>query len=116
MGVSQNGNQTFAAPDPLAGTATSLRMVSGREHDRAALLARLLAGIRRWHGRLGDSGLVETWQGRCVTVGQRVRVQSAGQVIEGLAEAIDASGALRLRDDAGQRHLLAAGEVSVLRG
>jgi BirA family biotin operon repressor/biotin-[acetyl-CoA-carboxylase] ligase len=116
VGVGLNVNQTFAAPDPLAGTATSLRMVSGREHDRAALLARVLAGIRRWHGRLEYSGLVQAWQARCVTVGQRVRVEAAGQAIEGHAEKIDASGALWLRDDAGQRHCLAAGEVTILRG
>lgn len=116
MGVGLNVNQTFAASDPLAGTATSLRTISSRQHDRAALLARLLAGIQRWHARLDDAGLVEAWQARCVTVGQRVRVEAAGRVLEGLAEEIDAGGALWLRDDDGRRHCLAAGEVSVLRG
>ncbi len=115
VGIGVNVNTVFAPPDPLAETATSLRMVGGREYERASLLGEILANLNRWHTRIYDSALIETWRARCVTLGQRIRVETSGAVIEGLAEELDDSGALWLRDNAGQRRRLFSSEATVLR-
>ncbi|MGB4675756.1 MAG: hypothetical protein WBH90_03430, partial [Aggregatilineales bacterium] len=57
--------------------------------------------------------LLGAWRARCVTLGQRVRVETPGGVVEGTAEDITPQGALWLRDDAGQRHRIAAGEATL---
>jgi BirA family transcriptional regulator, biotin operon repressor / biotin---[acetyl-CoA-carboxylase] ligase len=115
VGVGVNVNQIFAPGDPLTATATSLRMSAGREFDRLALLSAFLEGLNGWHERLLDDALMVGWRARCVTLGRRVRVVVGGQqALEGLAEDIDADGALLLRDQAGVRHTLAAGEATLL--
>lgn len=114
VGIGVNVNQTFEASDPLAATATSLRMVSGHEHDRVALLAHILERLNRWHRHLPHEALLDAWRERCVTLGRRVRVETPQGVLEGLAEAVDESGMLWLRDAAGQHHHIAAGEATLL--
>ncbi len=114
VGMGINVNQIFEAGDPLGETATSLRVATGSEHDRAALLAEIMTRLSGWYARLGDDALPEAWRARCVTIGQRVRAGVPGGSLEGLAEDIDPSGALWLRDDTGQRHRLNAGETTLL--
>jgi BirA family biotin operon repressor/biotin-[acetyl-CoA-carboxylase] ligase len=114
VGMGINVNQIFEAGDPLGETATSLRVATGGVHDRAALLAEIMTRLSGWYARLGDDALPEAWRARCVTIGQRVRAGVPGGSLEGLAEDIDPSGALWLRDDTGQRHRLDAGETTLL--
>lgn len=116
VGVGVNVNQVFAPGDPLAETATSLRMNTGRHFDRLALLRAFLKRLNGWHNRLLDDALMVGWRARCVTLGRQVRVVVGEKVVEGLAENVDASGALLLRDQAGILHTLAAGEATLLAG
>lgn len=112
-GVGLNVNQAFAAGDLLHETATSLRRASGRTLDRAVLLAQVLARLNVWTQQIGSEVLLDAWRGRCLTLGQRVRVETPGGAVEGVAEDITPQGALWLRDEAGQRHRIAAGEASL---
>ncbi len=114
VGIGVNVNQTFEASDPLAATATSLRMVSGHEHDRAALLARVLVRLNHWRQYLEDEALLDAWRRRCVTLGRHVRVETPEGVLEGLAEALDEGGMLWLREASGQLRPIAAGEATLL--
>mgnify|MGYP001115218533 CR=1 FL=1 len=114
VGIGVNVNQTFEASDALAATATSLRAVSGHEHNRAALLAHILERLSHWHRHLLDDALPDAWRGRCMTLGQRVRVGTPQGVLEGLAEAVDENGMLWLRDATGQHHRISAGEATLL--
>jgi BirA family biotin operon repressor/biotin-[acetyl-CoA-carboxylase] ligase len=114
VGMGLNVNQTFEPPDPLHETATSLTQATGRAFDRAALLAAIMGRLNTWYGRLADDALTEAWRGRCVTLGRRVRVEARGDVAEGVAEDLDATGALLLRDDAGQIQRINAGETTVV--
>lgn len=114
VGMGVNVNQTFAASDPLAATATSLRMVSGHEHDRVALLAHILVRLNHWYQHLEDKALLEAWRRRCVTLGRHVRVETPQGTLEGLAEALDEGGMLWLREASGRLHHVAAGEATLL--
>jgi BirA family biotin operon repressor/biotin-[acetyl-CoA-carboxylase] ligase len=114
VGMGINVNQVFEKDAPLAETATSLRVVIGGGVDRAALLAKIMARMNHWNACLGDDALDQAWQGRCLTIGQRVRIQLPGETIEGLAEALDAAGALWLRDEVGVLHRIVAGEATLL--
>ena len=114
VGIGLNVNQAFDASDSLGGTATSLRMASGSEQDRALVLAQSMARLKEWYGRLDDESLTEAWRERCITLGQHIRVSTPAGLLQGLAEDIDASGALWLRDDSGRRHHLTSGEATLL--
>jgi BirA family biotin operon repressor/biotin-[acetyl-CoA-carboxylase] ligase len=114
VGMGINVNQAFTAPDPLAATATSLRMAAGQEIDRGELLGAIMKHLRSWHERIGGAALAEAWRDRCMTIGQRIRVETKGLVVEGVAQDIDPGGALWLQEDTGARRLVAAGEASVL--
>ncbi len=116
VGMGVNVNRRFEASDPLFETATSLLMAVGRVQDRAVLLAGVVARLQAWHARLHDPALLAAWQRRCVTLGQRVGIQTPDGTLEGLAEQIDPTGALWLREDSGQLRLVAAGDATVLSG
>lgn len=114
VGVGLNVNQQFEAEDPLAGTAISLKMATGRDLDRQDLLARIVRGLGRWNARLGDGRrLGAAWRARCVTLGQRVAAEAGGQRVAGVAEELDDGGVLWVRTDGGERVRLTAGEASV---
>jgi BirA family biotin operon repressor/biotin-[acetyl-CoA-carboxylase] ligase len=65
--------------------------------------------------REGFVGFAAAYARRDLLRGQAVRVQSArgDSMVEGVAEAVAANGALRVRDAAGTRHDISSGEVSV---
>jgi BirA family biotin operon repressor/biotin-[acetyl-CoA-carboxylase] ligase len=116
VGIGINVSQQFAAPDPLAGTATSLQMETGKPVDRARLLGEIMRRLSLWHSRIEDQALLQAWIDRCVTLGRRVQVRLGNDIIEGRAEAIDETGALLIRDDASDLRRVAAGEATLIEG
>jgi BirA family biotin operon repressor/biotin-[acetyl-CoA-carboxylase] ligase len=72
--------------------ATSLALEGAQRLDRADLLAHALRGFA---AALGDPGAaLARYRELCATLGRRVRVQRRGGDVEGIAEDVDASGAL----------------------
>lgn len=111
LGIGLNVNQE-AFPPEVAGRAASLRMLTGRAHDREALLGALLEALDsryRAFVTAGTEELAAAWRERCVTLGERIR---AADGREGVAVDLDASGALLLRADDGAVHRVVAGEVA----
>ena len=100
-------------PPELAETAISLSMASGREVDRLALLAAILARTEAWYDRLlaGESPHA-AWAARLDTLGRRVTVTTALGVLAGLAVGVTTDGALLVRDDAGREQVVWSGDVS----
>ena len=99
-------------------TATSLALEGARPVRRAALVQAILARFEAAYDELlgGRFGLVlDRWRALSVTLGQSVRVLGLdGRVMaEGVAEAVDADGALLVRDGAGRIHRVVSGEVSL---
>ncbi|HKZ06746.1 MAG TPA: biotin--[acetyl-CoA-carboxylase] ligase [Methylomirabilota bacterium] len=111
LGIGLNVNQD-AFPPEVAGRAASLRMLTGRLHDRAALLDAVLEALDIRYRAFLDAGaeaLAAACRERCVTLGERIR---AADGREGVAVDLDASGALLLRADDGAVHRVVAGEVA----
>jgi BirA family biotin operon repressor/biotin-[acetyl-CoA-carboxylase] ligase len=114
VGLGLNVN-TLSFRDELAARATSLRLVAGHAFERAAVLAAVLDQLERLYEAFEAGGPVvasEAWQ-PFAAVGARCRVSAPGADLEGTMLGIDADGALRLRDDAGQIHRVLSGEISI---
>lgn len=77
--------------------------------DRADLAAELLAGLDRRLGRWEE--VAGEYARTCATLGRWVRVETAGGVVTGRAEAIDADGALVV-----DGRVFSAGDVVHVRG
>lgn len=121
MGVGINVNQT-AFPPELEQTATSLLLEARRENEGAKpfdLRSLLRAVLRREEdmiGRLeagGFAALRPIYLERSATLGRRVRVLEANGSFIGLAEAVDDTGALLVREEKGEPRRVLCGDVSV---
>jgi BirA family biotin operon repressor/biotin-[acetyl-CoA-carboxylase] ligase len=109
-------NVTWDGPPGVGGT--SLATAAGRPVDREALLEALLAGVADRRPALnhapGRAALAAELARRCVTVGQRVRVETADGPFEGLAVGLNDGGHLLVEVD-GRPVEVAAGDVVHLR-
>jgi BirA family biotin operon repressor/biotin-[acetyl-CoA-carboxylase] ligase len=105
-GIGINVNQ---AEGQLPDAAASLRTLTGREHDRAALLATLIAGLERRYDEWLVGGLARFHRelnDRDFLRGRQVQVGGAS----GTAVGIDHSGRLEL-DAGGERRFVQSGEA-----
>jgi len=114
VGMGVNVNVDFGGAGELTLTATSLAQELGREVSRLELLRAILINVEERYARLraGESPHAE-WAARLATLGQRVIVTTPTEQLSGIAEGVDADGALLLRDENGVlRHIL-AGDVTL---
>ncbi len=105
-------------PEELRGRATSIRAETGRTGLTVTLAMAFLERLEEWlvlHGSLGFETVLETWRTRSTSLDTEVRALVDGRVITGIAEDVDASGALLVRDGEGHVHRIIAGEVTTLR-
>ncbi|MDT0304587.1 biotin--[acetyl-CoA-carboxylase] ligase [Streptomonospora wellingtoniae] len=121
IGIGINVSQR---PDELpVETAASLALCGAPGADRQELAAALLEGFAArytaWAAAGGDAaaaGLAEEYRASCSTLGRRVRAHlPGGGELLGEAAGVDAGGRLEVRDAAGQRHALSAGDIVHLR-
>jgi BirA family biotin operon repressor/biotin-[acetyl-CoA-carboxylase] ligase len=113
-GINVNWNPR-SIPD-LAHTATSLSAELGHSVSRRTLLQALLTRLDAHYHLLQQgarSALFDAWRTRLQTLGQQVRAEMPNRIIEGIAEDVTLDGALILRDEQGQQHIVTAGEVSI---
>jgi BirA family transcriptional regulator, biotin operon repressor / biotin---[acetyl-CoA-carboxylase] ligase len=98
----------------LARVATSLTSATGELIGRGALLSALLVRIDQRYETLRQGRREElfvSWRGRLATLGRPTVVQLPSGELHGIAEGVEPSGALRLRDDQGALHTILAGDV-----
>jgi BirA family biotin operon repressor/biotin-[acetyl-CoA-carboxylase] ligase len=109
-------NVTTDAAELPAG-ATSLRLAGAASTDREPLLKAILRALDgRYAAWLAGAVPAADYRRRCATIGRRVRVELPdGGAITGQAADVDEHGRLVLREDAGARHELSAGDVVHLR-
>jgi len=107
-GIGVNVNHT-SFPEELAGTATSLRLATGREHSREELLAALLNAVSSYIALLEEEGpdavLRLFARASSYVHGRRVQVGR----LTGITDGLDPTGFLWLREESGQRHLIRSG-------
>jgi BirA family biotin operon repressor/biotin-[acetyl-CoA-carboxylase] ligase len=109
VGVGVNVNAT-AFPGELAERATSLRLAVGTPVDRARVLAAVLNAFEPLYDEFeqrGPAAAVAAFSAYAA-LPERCRVDDR---LQGVALGVDADGALRLRDDAGQIHRVISGEI-----
>lgn len=120
VGVGLNVNVDFTSrtlrrdwPE-LADTAISLAMVLGRSVSRLRLLQSYLTGVEARYDAL-RAGLSphREWAARLATLGQRVTVGAPDGVYQGVAEEVDETGAILLRQPDDQMIRVLAGDVTL---
>jgi BirA family biotin operon repressor/biotin-[acetyl-CoA-carboxylase] ligase len=118
IGIGLNANWDPAEVPEIAMTATSLSRAVGHEIARTSLLRVLLQRVDHHYLNLRAGKrdeLFDAWRRRLTTIGQAVRIEQAGAMLEGTAEDVTTRGALIVRDQAGMTHELAAGEITLRR-
>lgn len=103
-----------AYPPEVAARATSIESELGRPIDRGLLLAQCLTALQRRYGDLrshASTSVITSWRERAsTTFGRRVEWDVAGVTRHGVAEDIDETGALLVRDGSSRARVI-AGEV-----
>ncbi len=114
VGIGVNVNVDFSHQASLRTSATSLMELNGLPIDRLVVLKSIVTRFIDLYGWLDNEvKLRDAWRSRLITLGQRVRVQSGADILEGLAEAVDIDGALLLRTADGQVQRLLSGDVTL---
>lgn len=117
VGVNLNsGPEDF--PPELADTATSLSRVLGRRVNRALFTSSLWGRLEEWldlHHEVGFEPVRQRWMELSSTLGQEVRVRTDRAELRGVAEDIDAAGALLVRTPEGRLERVLAGDVEQVR-
>ncbi len=113
VGIGLNVNVDFSEQPELASLATSLMMETGQRADRLAVLRALVERFAAWYAQITSPQLHAAWAGRLATLGQAVCARVGDSSIDGLAEAVDADGALLVRSPDGTVHKLLAGDVTL---
>jgi BirA family biotin operon repressor/biotin-[acetyl-CoA-carboxylase] ligase len=104
-------------PEELRELATSVLLARGAPAPRALLVAACLAALEGWldrHAEEGFSPVRQAWRERSDTLGREVTVRTASRDIVGMAEDVDAAGALLVRAG-GRLERVLSGDVLQLR-
>lgn len=111
-GIGANVNQTDFPPE-IRSTATSLRLETGREHSKEALLDRIVAESLRYASLLAGRGkrpIFEQFEARSTYVrGKSVEVDAADRVITGVTAGLDDNGFLLVQTPTGIETIVAGG-------
>ncbi len=118
LGVGVNVNaRREDFPAEVRDEATSVLLERGQAAPRALFAAACFTALEDWIDRHAEEGFApvrEAWRERSVTLGREVAVKVDGRELVGVAEDIDATGALLVRTRAGVERVI-SGDVQLLR-
>jgi BirA family biotin operon repressor/biotin-[acetyl-CoA-carboxylase] ligase len=103
-------------PAELRKTATSLKIEAGESVPRAALATGILRELDADYFRIcagNFAAVADEWEEHSATIGNEVTVQIGERKIRGLAESLDADGALLLRTEHGRLERVTGGDVTL---
>ena len=107
-------NFVTSASLEISDTATSMLIESGQQYDLIKILGSTIETLDDLYARISkNESLVEEWASELDTLGQTIRLESHGNVIEGTAESVDGQGNLVLRKRDGSVFTAVAGEVTL---
>ena len=108
VGIGVNTNNTLAdAPPELREQAATLFDLTGRRHDRTAILIALVQRLQRNFAALASNPeqITARADALCLQHGRTLSVQHGRRTVTGLCRGIAPDGALRLETAAGQERL-----------
>lgn len=116
LGLNINSQRRDWPPD-IAARTTSVAEAVGQAVDAnrvvAAIIARVLKAFETFVAGDYRADFTRLWERLDLLRGQPIAVRFGNERIEGTADGIDATGALRLRDARGQLHRCLAGDVTI---
>lgn len=111
LGIGLNVSVDFANTE-LATIATSLNNYTTEPVSRLTLIHHILEQLDKWESRLEADILRDTWREWLLTIGQTIQAKTELRgIIEGVAEDVDANGALEVRTADGNLERVTVGEV-----
>lgn len=116
IGIGVNVNHTEEDfPPELSDVATSLRIHTGRPHDRNRLAAEIIGSLDKLAADLPYNcrSYLDTFKKNCVTLGKQVRLISPAGESDAYAVGISDDFSLIVRDNDGNEKSIRSGEVSV---
>lgn len=108
VGIGVNTNNSLAdAPPELQQSLATLRDLTGRTHDHAAILIALLQRLEKAYAAMAGSPEQTALRADalCLQRGRRLTVEQGGEAISGCCCGIAPDGALRLETPEGMRNL-----------
>ncbi|HYA89062.1 MAG TPA: biotin--[acetyl-CoA-carboxylase] ligase [Nitrospirota bacterium] len=104
-------------PTDVRMMTTSLLSETNKKINRTALLREILRELDHWYQVfLHDSAdMLKAWENLNMTIGSRIAVSGAGDVLEGLAQGVDTEGRLIVKLDDGTTRTVAAGDVTIVK-
>ena len=117
VGVNVNMGSIEEFPDEIRETATSLRIESGKQINRAVLVEHILErfeqNYEKFEQTLDLSGLLDVYQSHLVNVDAQVRVLDPTGEYTGISHGLNTTGELIVEKEDGSIVNVYAGEVSV---
>ncbi len=108
LGIGVNVRVDFTGT-ALENTAISLETALGNRLSRVQLASQLMERICYWYRNIDSDALFDAWRGRLNMLNRRVVANG----VAGTALDVRSDGALLLLDDAGQRHVIYAGDLAL---
>lgn len=108
------GVNVLHVPEGVPYAVTSLQQVGysqDAEQLLRALAERFAINYAIWSDGQGTDAIRMLWLKRAARLGETIRVQSGGEMIEGVFTSIDSQGHLILSLPQGRKHVISAGEV-----
>ncbi|MEW6510364.1 MAG: biotin--[acetyl-CoA-carboxylase] ligase [Bacteroidota bacterium] len=115
IGIGINVNQTVYPPD-IAPRATSLRLQTGGEIDRMALLREVLQSLEARYRTIMKEGfrsILSLWLSRTTMINKEITVSQDGTTLSGVVTGLSPEGALILNAN-GIEKTLFAGDVTIV--
>ncbi len=119
MGIGLNVNeQQF--PEQLAGTATSLQLLTGRRHDLQEVAQYLFGQLSHYYGLLSPgrtTALAAAYHDHLYRkdLSSKFLLTATGQLFKGIIRGVNDSGQLRIEQPVGRESAFSVGEVKLLR-
>ncbi|MGI6065063.1 MAG: biotin--[acetyl-CoA-carboxylase] ligase [Bacillota bacterium] len=103
-------------PEDIREIATSLTLEAEKKFNRAKIAGAVLNSLEKYYFKWindGFSAIRNEWKRHSVNLGQKVTVNTLGEVVEGIAEDIDENGLLVVRKIGGSIKKITAGDVTL---
>ncbi|MFC1937347.1 biotin--[acetyl-CoA-carboxylase] ligase [Chloroflexota bacterium] len=113
IGIGINVNDKFSQFPEILPFATSLSQELGMDVSRLSVIRQLLIEAEKLYLTLPGQAVYQEWRDNLATLGKRVQVKWNKSEYEGIAESVDADGALLLRHADGTATKFIAGDVTL---